>query len=201
MHVDDDGVGGNTQRAGFQLTVDGGERIVHRRHVHEAQRVHHQDALAGRSLEQVGATARRVGQGRIVERADQARLTHDIGQRFLLVPRMVAQRQAIGAGVEQLACRILRQAEARRGVFRIDNDELESQASLEIRQMFAQAVAARPPHHVPKKSKAHKVLFQAHQAGFGENTVKPFIMPFARHFGKLLRRKSDPVGGQRLPGA
>ena len=100
---------------------------------------------------------------------------------------MIAQRQAIGAGVEQLACGIFRQAEACRGVLRVDDDKFQAQLTLEIRQVLAQGVAARPAHHIPKKSKAHKVLFQAHQAGFGENTVEPFIMPFAWHFGKLLR--------------
>ena len=111
--------------------------------------------LAALGLEQLGAAARRVGEGRIVERPDQPRLAHDVGQRLLLVPGVVAERQAVGAGVEQLARRGLGDAEAGGGVLGVDDDELQAQAPAQAGQVVGEAVAARAADHVAEEGQAH----------------------------------------------
>jgi hypothetical protein len=68
---------------------------------------------------------------------------------------MIAKRQAIGAGIEQLTRRILRQAEASRGIFRIDNDKFEFKLTLETRQVLCEGIASGAAHHITKKSKTH----------------------------------------------
>ena len=71
MHVHHDGVGRHTQRAFLQFAIHGAERVIKTIHMNPAQQIDHQDALAGVGFEQIGAPARRIGQDRIVERADQ----------------------------------------------------------------------------------------------------------------------------------
>ena len=76
---------------------------------------------------------------RIVQRPDQPRLAHDVGQRLLLVPGVVAQGQAVGAGVEQLARGGLGDAEAGGGVLGVDDDELQAQPPAQARQVLGEA--------------------------------------------------------------
>ena len=155
MHVDDDGVGGHAHRTGRQLLLDGAERAVHRVHVDAAQHIHDQHGLAGMGLEQIGPGAGRIHQARVVGRADQARLAHDIGQGLALVPAVVAQGQAVGPGHEQLFRRILGDAEAAGGVLGIDHHEVELQLPLQAGQMIAQTVPAGLADNITKKSQSH----------------------------------------------
>ena len=70
-----------------------------------------------------GAAAGRAG--RIVDRADQPRRALDEDQRLLLVPGVIAERDRVGAGVEQLLVDRLGDAEAAGGVLAVDDDEIE----------------------------------------------------------------------------
>src|SRR5262249_13832827 len=63
--------------------------------------------------------------GRIVERADQPRRALDEHQRVLLVPRVVAERDRIGAGVDEVLVDRLGDAEAAGRVLAVDDDEVE----------------------------------------------------------------------------
>ena len=103
MHVDDHGVGDLTQRTGVELMVDSAERVVEGVHEDAAEQVDHQDAPPALGFEQLSTPAGYRGEMRIVERPDHPRLTLDIGQGLLLVPGMVAQGEAVRAGLEKLA--------------------------------------------------------------------------------------------------
>ena len=155
MHIDDDGVGGHAHRTGGQLFLDRAERAVHRIHVDAAQHIHDQHGLAALGLEQIGARPGGVHQARIVGRADQARLAHDIGQGLALVPAVVAQGQAVGTGHEQLARRVLGDAETARGVLCIDHHEIEFQVALQAGQVIAQPVPSGLADDITEKSQSH----------------------------------------------
>ena len=123
MDVDDDGVGGFAQRARHQLAVDGGERIVERVHEDAAHGIDHQHARAVLGLDHGRAAARRAG--RIIDRPDQLRRALDENQRLLLVPGMIAERDGIGAGLDQLAIDRFGNAETAGRVLAIDHDQIE----------------------------------------------------------------------------
>ena len=208
VHVDDDGVGHRAQRAGLQLAVDRGEGIVQRVHVHAAQQVDHQDPLAALGLEQLRAAARRVGEGRIVQRPDQPRLAHDVGQRLLLVPGVVAQRQAVGAGVEQLAGGGLGDAEAGGGVLGVDDHELEAEAR------GAGPAGGRPGPRGPsgrprlrRRQIASEVLCGPRYSRFGQDGVQPLVVGLdaapRRPPGRRRRGpgRTPAAGAQARPGS
>ena len=77
--------------------LDGVERIVDRTHEHLALRLHHQHPLAVACLDQHGASAGRARQK--IDRPDQRRFAHDVGNGVALVPGMIAQRHRIGTGI------------------------------------------------------------------------------------------------------
>jgi predicted metalloprotease len=69
---------------------------------------------------------------------------------------VIAQREDVGAGVIKLIGGALGDAEAARGVFRIDDDEIELRDALsEARQVLDDPVPARLADHVSEKSNAH----------------------------------------------
>ena len=106
-----------------KLALDRGERIVERIHEDAAHGVDDEHARAVLGLDHGGAAARRAG--RIVDRPDQPRRALDEDQRLLLVPGMIAERDGVGAGVDQLAIDRLGDAEAAGGVLAVDDDEIE----------------------------------------------------------------------------
>ena len=61
----------------------------------------------------------------IIERADQPRRALDEHQRLALVPGVIAERDGVGAGVDQLVVDRLGDAEAAGGVLAVDDDEIE----------------------------------------------------------------------------
>ena len=74
-------------------------------------------------LEQRGAAA---GRARgIIDRAHQARRALDEDERLALVPGMIAERDGVGAGVDEVVVDRLGDAEAAGGVLAIDHDEIE----------------------------------------------------------------------------
>jgi hypothetical protein len=160
VDIDDDGVAHGPERAALQLGVDGGEGVVQRVHVHAAERVDHQHALALGRVEEPGAAAGRVRQARVVDGADHPRLAPDVAERLLLVPGVVAERQAVGAGVEQLARGVLGDPEARGGVLAVDHHELETQPPAQARQVLGQAVATRAADDVSEEPDTHQPPFR-----------------------------------------
>ncbi len=101
---------------------------------------------------------RRPGQARIVQGPDQPLLAHDVGEGLALVPGVVAQRQAVGAGLEQLARRGLGDAEAARGVLGVDHHEVQGQPPPQARQMPDDALTARAADHVSEEGDTHSKL-------------------------------------------
>ena len=156
VHVDDDGVGGLAQRTGVQGGIDGGERIVQSVHVHPAQEIDDQNPQSALGLEQLRASPRRGGHGRIVQGANETGFSHNIGQGLFLIPRMIAKREAIGAGVEQLARGGLGDAIAGGGVLGVDDDELQTERAAKPRQVLGQALPTGPSDNVAKEGYAHR---------------------------------------------
>src|SRR6202011_4433109 len=82
-----------------------------------------------------GAAAR--GAGRVIGRADQPRRTLDEDERLALVPGVIAERDGVGAGVEQVLVDRLGDAEAAGGVLAVKDDEIELPVGDEPRQPLA----------------------------------------------------------------
>src|SRR5262245_61552346 len=100
MHVDDRSVASAPQRARDQLAVDRAERIVEWIHEDAPHGVDDQYARAVLRFDHRGTAAGRAL--RKIEWADHTRCALDEDQRLLLVPRMVAERDGISPGVDQL---------------------------------------------------------------------------------------------------
>jgi hypothetical protein len=83
----------------------------------------HERALAVLGVDQGGAAAGRMT--REVQRADQARRALDEDQRLLLIPGVVAERDRVGTGIQQLLVDRLGDAETAGGILTIDDDEVE----------------------------------------------------------------------------
>ena len=125
------------ERAGGELAFDRGERIVERVHEDAAHGVDHERALAVLGVDQGGAAAGRAGG--IIDRADQARRALDEDQRLALVPGVIAERDGVGAGLDQLVVDRLGDAEAAGGVLAVDDDQVE----LPVGDQAGQALVAR----------------------------------------------------------
>ena len=115
-----------------KFALDRGERIVHRVHEDAAHGVDHQRALAVLGVDQGGAAPGRAF--RIIDRADQPRRALDEHQRLALVPGVIAERDGVGAGVDQLVVDRLGDAESAGGVLAIDDDEVELPVGYQARQ-------------------------------------------------------------------
>src|SRR5262249_8013284 len=77
--------------------------------------------LAVFGVDQRGAATRIMA--REIQGADQARRALDEDQRLLLIPGVVAQRDGVGAGVEQLLVNGFGDAKATRRILAIDDDQ------------------------------------------------------------------------------
>ena len=141
MHVEDDGVGARFERAGGKLALDRGERIVERVHEDAAHGVDDERALAVLGVDHGGAAAgRALG---IIERADQARRALDEHQRLALIEGVIAERDGVGAGIDQLVVDRLGDAEAAGRVLAVDDDEIELPVGDQARQPLVDDRRAR----------------------------------------------------------
>lgn len=77
------------------------------------------------------------------------------GNRFLLVPDMVAGRDNIGAGIDGLEIDIFGDAEAAGGVFTVDDHKIELQIGNQPRQSFPDSSASGLANHISEKKKPH----------------------------------------------
>ena len=111
-----------------------------RLHEDAAHGVDDQRALAVLGVDQRRAAARRMA--RKIQRADQARRALDEDQRLLLIPGVIAERDRIGAGVEQVLIDRLGDAEPAGGILAIDDDEIERPVADHAGQMFGDGGAA-----------------------------------------------------------
>ena len=123
MKIDQHGIAGQAQRAGFELALDDREGIVqHRLDHHAAHGLHDQHALAGGRVDQRGAAAgAALGP---VHRPEQVGIALDEDQRLALVEGMVAKRHDIRARREKAEEDLLGDAEAMRGILAVHHDEV-----------------------------------------------------------------------------
>jgi hypothetical protein len=134
--------------------LDGRERVVEGA-LHEdlAQHLRHEHLAPAGGGEDAGA---RPGRGLgVVERAQHARLGLDELEHVGLVEGVVAQRDHIGARVEQRAGMGGRQPRARGRVLAVDYDEVEPPVGAQPGQALGHGGAARPPDDVAEEEKSH----------------------------------------------
>ena len=91
----------------------------------------------------------------IIDRADQARRALDEHQRLALVPGVIAERDGVGAGVDQFVVDRLGDAEAAGGVLAVDDDEIELPLRDQAGQLVGDAGAPGAADHVADEENAH----------------------------------------------
>ena len=129
--------------------IDRGKRIVERIHEDAAHGVDDQRALAVLGAdERCAAAGRALG---IVHRPDQARRALDEHQRLALIPGVVAERDGVGAGVDQFVVDRLGDAEAAGGVLAVDHDQIEFPVGDQFRQALVHRRAPAASHHIADK--------------------------------------------------
>ena len=79
----------------------------------------------------------------------------DVDQRLLLIERVVAERDGVGAGLDQLLDDGLGDAEAAGRVLAIDDDEIQLVTRAKLRQRVEHRLAARPADDIAKKKESH----------------------------------------------
>jgi hypothetical protein len=153
-NVDHDRVGLLAERAGGEFAVDGRERIVERIHEDAA---HDIDDKHPAPLRATTRLAPRPGvPGGKVGGPDQARLPLDEDERLALVPDMIAERDDVGACVDEVLADLLGDAEAAGGVLAVDDDEVEAQVADQRRQVLGDRRSPGPSHHVAHEQKPHR---------------------------------------------
>jgi len=68
---------------------------------------------------------------------------------------VIAGRDDVGASTNGIVENLLRNAEAARGVFAVDDYEVQLQIGNQPRQLFINCIPARPAHHITKKKQSH----------------------------------------------
>ena len=157
VEIDDDGVGAFRQRAGGELAIDRRERIVERVHVDAAHGVDDEHARAVLGLDHGGAAARRAGG--IIDRPDQPRRALDEDQRLFLVPGMIAERDGVDAGLDQLAIDRLGDAEAAGRILAIGHDQIELPVAHQLRQALDDDSSPAAADNVADEKNAHAHTF------------------------------------------
>src|SRR6516165_12751874 len=145
-------------RLAVKVDDDGGERIIQRIHENAPHRVDDQCARAIFGLDHRRAAARRA-RG-IVDRADELRRALDEDKRLFLIPGVIAERDRIDAGVDELPVYRLGNAEAAGGILAIGDDEIEFPIANEIRQALVDKGTAAASDNVADKKDAHAYAFR-----------------------------------------
>src|SRR3984957_3070895 len=158
MHVDHDRVDAALERTGGELAVERREGIIEGVHEYAAHGVDDERIAAVLALDQGGAAAGPAS--RIVAPGDQPRRPLDEDQRLLLVPGMVAERDRVGPGVEEILVDRLGDAEAARRVLAVDDDEIELPVAHEPWQPLRDGRPTAAAHHVADENNPHVQLFR-----------------------------------------
>ena len=153
VHEDDARLGAER----FDLAERERERIVERRHEHAPHQVQHADGFARpRAADDAAAAGHAGGE---VGRPKQARLARQVLEHFLLVPDVVPRRHDVDAVAEDGVRHVAGDAEARRRVLDVGDDEVDP-ALLDQRR-------DRPPRDLPARlSKDVADEQNLHQSGF-----------------------------------
>jgi len=123
VEIDHDRVRRLAQAAGIEFAIEAGERIVERRHEHAADGVDDERALAVPGFDQRRAAA--WCPLRKIRRANQPLGAFDEHQRLALIPSVIAERDRIGAGIEQFLIDHFGDAETAGRILAIDDHEIE----------------------------------------------------------------------------
>ena len=166
------------QRAGSEFAIERRERIVERVHIDAAHGVDDERARAVLGLDHGGAAPRRTGG--IIERPDQPRRALDENQRLFLIPGMIAQRDRVDAGLDQLAIDRLGDAEAAGRILAIGDDQIELPVADQLRQALDDRGSPAPPDNVADEKNAH---------------AQPFIAITSRSVSTRSSRASRSVDG------
>jgi hypothetical protein len=132
MDVDQRGMDVAAKPVAGEQIFHGAERVIQRVHEQPAHGLGDEHPAAVLQGDHGSPGAR--GAGREVQRSQQPRLARDIGDDFLAVPGMVAERDGVGSGREQGVSHFRRQPEAVGGVFRIHGDEIGPALQAQPRQ-------------------------------------------------------------------
>ena len=173
----------------------GGERIVERRHEDAADGVDDQRALAALGVDQRRAAARRAL--REIRRPNQPRRALDEHQRLALVPGMIAERDRVGAGVDEFLVDRLGDAEAAGGVLAVDDDEIERPVADHAGQMFRDGGAPGPADHVTDEKNTQIINSgnRSSRSPLAQIQRAVVARPERRDF---LRGESEADGGDRF---
>ena len=144
------------QRTSRELALDRGKRIVERIHEDAAHGVDDENARAVLGLDHRHAAARR--SGRIVDRPDQFRRALDEHQRLFLIPGVIAERDRVGAGIEQFAIDRFGDAEAAGRILAIDHHQIELPVADQARQALIDDGAPAATDNVADEKDAHAQL-------------------------------------------
>ena len=143
-------------RSAFDLLLDHDERVVDVEHEHATHHVDDAHRCAAARAREVAAFAGRPG--RVVRRPQQPRLGADVIERFLLVPDVIARRHHLDAPVEQLIADLAGDAEPRRGVLRVGDDEIDAVVLDEAGEPLPHELAARTADDVADEQQARAWL-------------------------------------------
>jgi len=150
MHVDEHVVGLAAQL--LQDLVDLEERDTTRAQEDIAAEVHHCEAHAVALDDRPSAPRLR---RQVVRRADDRMVGVQVRVDLTAMERMVAERDDIGARGEQLVGDLGRDAQAARGVLRIDDQEGRFVVGAQLRQEAQECAATDPTHHVAHEEDLH----------------------------------------------
>ena len=131
---------------------------------------------------------------RIVRRPDQPRRALDEDQRFLLIPGVVAERDGVGAGVDQFLVDRLGDAETAGGVLAVDDDEIERPVADHARQMFGDRGAPRPADDIADEKNT-----QDHDSPEIEGPRSPLAHNPARRRAAARERRRFPAAAKARP--
>ncbi len=134
------------KRTGLEFAIDGGKGIVDVVHEDAAHGVDDERAFSRLGVDQ-GSTPTWIVAHEI-HRADQARRALDEDQRLFLIPGVIAERDGVGAGIQQFLIDRLGDAETAGGIFAIDDDEIERPVADHARQISGDGGAAGPADDV-----------------------------------------------------
>ena len=115
---------------------------------------------------------------------------------------MVAERDRVGAGGEELLADRLGDAEPAGGVLAVDDDEIEPPARAQARQAVDQRRAAGAADDVADEQQPHQPRpLRVDPLALGEDEIEPFVVRLVRRDVDLRDRIGDADGANRAGGA
>src|ERR1700691_2418673 len=149
VHVDDNRICVPAKLARGQFVIDRGKRMVEWIHKDAAHGVDHERVAAVLGWNERGAAA--WSPRWIVDRTNEFRCSLDEDQRFFLFPGVIAERDGVGAGFEQLFIDGFGNAEAAGRVLAVDDNEIELPLANERWQPRGNDVSATTPDDIADK--------------------------------------------------